>query len=105
DLHGWGELGTELTSLSRDGRWEAMGALIDDEGPPCRVWKPQPIGAAVTRSVSAGTTITFSRVARACRAKLDWPKNEDQTPAPRRVRVVLPSGRCPALFRGANRSQ
>lgn len=31
DLHGWGDLHTELHRLSRAGEWEAMGALIDDE--------------------------------------------------------------------------
>jgi probable F420-dependent oxidoreductase len=34
DLHGWGALGDELHTLSkstRDDRWEAMGALVDDE--------------------------------------------------------------------------
>ena len=31
DLHGWGDLHTELHRLSRQGDWEAMGALIDDD--------------------------------------------------------------------------
>jgi len=31
DLHGWGELGTELTRLSKEGRWDEMGGLIDDD--------------------------------------------------------------------------
>ncbi|MCV7051983.1 LLM class F420-dependent oxidoreductase [Mycobacterium heidelbergense] len=31
DLHGWGELHTELHRLSLRGEWDAMGALIDDE--------------------------------------------------------------------------
>ncbi|OBK26941.1 LLM class F420-dependent oxidoreductase [Mycobacterium asiaticum] len=31
DLHGWGDLHTELHRLSRQGEWDAMGALIDDE--------------------------------------------------------------------------
>jgi len=31
DLHGWGELQTELNVLSKEGRWEEMGTLIDDE--------------------------------------------------------------------------
>jgi probable F420-dependent oxidoreductase len=30
DLHGWGDLQTELNRLSKDGDWEAMGELIDD---------------------------------------------------------------------------
>ncbi len=31
DLHGWGELHVELHRLSREGEWDAMGELIDDE--------------------------------------------------------------------------
>ena len=31
DLHGWGDLQPELTDLSKQGRWEEMGTLIDDE--------------------------------------------------------------------------
>lgn len=31
ELHGWGDLHTELHQLSRQGEWDAMGTLIDDE--------------------------------------------------------------------------
>jgi probable F420-dependent oxidoreductase len=31
ELHGWGELQTELHRLSLDGQWDAMAGLIDDE--------------------------------------------------------------------------
>jgi hypothetical protein len=31
ELHGWGDLHTELHGLSLAGEWDAMGALIDDE--------------------------------------------------------------------------
>jgi probable F420-dependent oxidoreductase len=31
DLHGWGDLHTELHRLSREGEWDVMGSLIDDE--------------------------------------------------------------------------
>jgi probable F420-dependent oxidoreductase len=31
ELHGWGDLQTELNGLSKQGRWEDMGRLIDDE--------------------------------------------------------------------------
>jgi probable F420-dependent oxidoreductase len=31
DLHGWGDLGPELTRLSKEGRWSEMPGLIDDE--------------------------------------------------------------------------
>ena len=30
-LHGWGDLHTELNRLSKEGEWDAMGSLIDDE--------------------------------------------------------------------------
>jgi probable F420-dependent oxidoreductase len=31
ELHGWGDLQTELHRLSLEGQWDAMGSLIDDE--------------------------------------------------------------------------
>jgi probable F420-dependent oxidoreductase len=31
DAHGWGELQPELNALSKRGKWEQMGTLIDDE--------------------------------------------------------------------------
>jgi probable F420-dependent oxidoreductase len=31
ELHGWGDLGPELTRLSKEGRWSEMSCLIDDE--------------------------------------------------------------------------
>ena len=31
DIHGWGELQPELHALSKQGRWEEMGQLIDDD--------------------------------------------------------------------------
>jgi alkanesulfonate monooxygenase SsuD/methylene tetrahydromethanopterin reductase-like flavin-dependent oxidoreductase (luciferase family) len=31
DVHGWGDLQPELNRLSKEGRWEEMGALIGDE--------------------------------------------------------------------------
>jgi probable F420-dependent oxidoreductase len=31
ELHGWGDLGPELTRLSKEGRWPEMSSLIDDE--------------------------------------------------------------------------
>lgn len=31
DLHGWGELQTDLNRMSKDGKWQEMGDLIDDE--------------------------------------------------------------------------
>ena len=31
ELHGWGDLQTELNTLSKRGRWDEMAELIDDE--------------------------------------------------------------------------
>jgi probable F420-dependent oxidoreductase len=31
DLHGWGDLHTELHRLSKQGQWDAMGELVDDD--------------------------------------------------------------------------
>jgi probable F420-dependent oxidoreductase len=31
ELHGWGDLQTELHRMSKEGQWDAMGSLIDDE--------------------------------------------------------------------------
>jgi probable F420-dependent oxidoreductase len=31
DLHGWGDLHTELHRLSKEGRWDDMGGLVDDD--------------------------------------------------------------------------
>lgn len=31
DVHGWGELQPELNALSKQGRWQEMGTLIDDD--------------------------------------------------------------------------
>lgn len=30
ELHGWGELHAELKRLAKEGRWDAMGELVDD---------------------------------------------------------------------------
>jgi probable F420-dependent oxidoreductase len=31
ELHGWGDLHDELHRLSKQGQWDAMGSLVDDE--------------------------------------------------------------------------
>ena len=31
ELHGWGDLQTELNALSKQGEWVTMGDLIDDD--------------------------------------------------------------------------
>ncbi len=31
EVHGWGDLQPELNALSKQGRWQDMGALIDDD--------------------------------------------------------------------------
>jgi len=52
ELHGWGELGDELNKLSRgsdEGRWEAMGKLVDDDvlNAFAVVAEPDRLGAAL----------------------------------------------------------
>jgi hypothetical protein len=31
DTHGWGELQPQLRALTREGRWDSLAALVDDE--------------------------------------------------------------------------
>jgi len=31
ELHGWGDLHSELNRLSKQGEWDTMGSLIDDD--------------------------------------------------------------------------
>ena len=31
EIHGWGDLQPELNALSKQGRWQEMGTLIDDD--------------------------------------------------------------------------
>ena len=33
ELHGWGDLQTELNTLSKQGEWDEMGRRIDDDDP------------------------------------------------------------------------
>jgi probable F420-dependent oxidoreductase len=49
DLHGWGELGVELTALSIRQRWAEMGRLVDDDvlNEFAVVAAPQAVGAAI----------------------------------------------------------
>jgi probable F420-dependent oxidoreductase len=49
ELHGWGDLQTELNTLSKSGEWERMGELIDDDvlNAFAVVAAPSDVGAAV----------------------------------------------------------
>jgi hypothetical protein len=49
ELHGWGDLQTELNTLSKTGGWEKMGELIDDDVLDAFsvVARPSDVGAAV----------------------------------------------------------
>jgi probable F420-dependent oxidoreductase len=51
ELHGWGDLQTELNSLSKQGEWAKMGDLIDDEilTTFAVVGEPEQIGAELRR--------------------------------------------------------
>jgi probable F420-dependent oxidoreductase len=50
ELHGWGDLQTELNSLSKQGEWAKMGDLIDDEilQTFAVVAEPEGVGAELT---------------------------------------------------------
>jgi probable F420-dependent oxidoreductase len=51
ELHGWGELATELNRRSKQGDWETMGELIDDEvlHAIAVVAEPDQVGPALAR--------------------------------------------------------
>jgi len=51
DLHGWGELQTELNGLSKQGRWDDMVGLVDDEvlGAMCVIGTPSEVAAELAR--------------------------------------------------------
>ena len=51
DLHGWGELQTELNGLSKQGRWDDMVGLVDDEvlGAMCVTGTPAEVAAELVR--------------------------------------------------------
>jgi probable F420-dependent oxidoreductase len=51
ELHGWGDLQTELNTLSKQGEWVKMGELIDDEilHTFAVVGEPEDIGAELKR--------------------------------------------------------
>jgi probable F420-dependent oxidoreductase len=51
DLHGWGELQGDLNRLSKQGEWETMGDLIDDEilNTFAVVGEPETIGAELQK--------------------------------------------------------
>ncbi|WP_052425109.1 TIGR03617 family F420-dependent LLM class oxidoreductase [Streptomyces fulvoviolaceus] len=55
ELHGWGDLQTELSALSRQGRWAEMGALIDDEvfGAFVVVAEPEGLGEAMRQHIGS----------------------------------------------------
>jgi probable F420-dependent oxidoreductase len=54
ELHDRGELGPELTQMSRDGKWKEMGELIDDEllHLVAVVGDPKEVGAGVAKQWS-----------------------------------------------------
>ena len=54
ELHGWGELQTELNALSKQGEWVKMGELIDDDilRTFAVVAEPEQVGAELKRRYS-----------------------------------------------------
>jgi probable F420-dependent oxidoreductase len=64
DLHGWGELQTELNVLSKQGRWDEMVPLVDDEvlHAMCVVGSPTEIAAELHRRYDgAAQRLRFNR--------------------------------------------
>ena len=62
DVHGWGDLQTELNALSKQGEWEQMGTLIDDEilGTFAVVAEPSMLAAGLkARYADAVTRVMF----------------------------------------------
>ncbi len=53
ELHGWGDLQTELNALSKQGEWVKMGDLIDDEilDAFAVVAEPEQLGAGAARAL------------------------------------------------------
>ena len=51
EVHGWGGLQEELNALSKQGQWEQMGELIDDEilGTFAVVGAPEDVGPELHR--------------------------------------------------------
>ena len=51
DLHGWGDLQSELNNLSKQGRWDDMVGLVDDEvlHAMCSIGSPQEVAADLHR--------------------------------------------------------
>ncbi len=51
ELHGWGEVQTEIYTLSKQGRWEDMVALVDDEvvAAMCPIGTAQEVAAQLHR--------------------------------------------------------
>ena len=67
DMHGWGDLQTELNTLSKKGEWVAMGDLIDDDilDTFAIVGEPDQIASRITaRSGDCVDRMTFYSVAR-----------------------------------------
>ena len=66
DCHGWGDLHPELNALSKQGRWDDMAALVDDEvletiavvGPPDAI---APALRARLAGITDGVSLTNNR--------------------------------------------
>lgn len=64
ELHGWGGLQTELNTLSKQGRWDEMVGLVDDEvlHAMCSVGSPAEIAADLRRRYGAvAQRVRFNR--------------------------------------------
>ena len=62
ELHGWGDLQTELNALSKQGEWAKMGTLIDDDvlNTFAVVAEPEDVAAELNRRYGdVSTRISF----------------------------------------------
>ena len=71
ELHGWGDLHAELNRLSKQGEWDTMGTLIDDDvlGAFAVVSPLEEVGAALTsrcEGVADRVMPTFYGASRSC---------------------------------------
>ncbi len=80
DLHGYGDLHPELNRLSKEGRWEEMAGLVDDE--------------LIATIAVVGA---LDEIAPAVRARLDGISDHvslvnNRAPDPRHLEVIPPPG-------------
>lgn len=76
DAHGWGELHPELNALSKQGRWQDMASLIDDEmlHTVAACGSPSAIAAQIRDRVRGGP-IGCACISPARSRSIRWPRS------------------------------